>query len=98
MKRPPGIAVVGCGYWGKNLVRNFHQLRALRAVCETHAEARDFAASLAGGVKIWDSLEPALDSRKFRESFLPLRQRHTFHWRFNAWQRGKMCSWKNRWP
>ena len=20
------VAVVGCGYWGKNLVRNFHQL------------------------------------------------------------------------
>ncbi|MBI4169134.1 MAG: Gfo/Idh/MocA family oxidoreductase [Acidobacteria bacterium] len=29
------IAVVGCGYWGKNLVRNFHELGALRAVCDT---------------------------------------------------------------
>jgi UDP-2-acetamido-3-amino-2,3-dideoxy-glucuronate N-acetyltransferase len=27
------IAVVGCGYWGKNLVRNFVQLEALRWVC-----------------------------------------------------------------
>ena len=28
------IAVVGCGYWGKNLVRNFYELGALRSVCE----------------------------------------------------------------
>jgi len=25
---------VGCGYWGRNLVRNFHQLGALAAVCD----------------------------------------------------------------
>jgi UDP-2-acetamido-3-amino-2,3-dideoxy-glucuronate N-acetyltransferase len=29
------VAVVGCGYWGKNLVRVFHALRALHMVCET---------------------------------------------------------------
>ena len=28
------IAVVGCGYWGKNLVRNFSELGALRTVCD----------------------------------------------------------------
>jgi predicted dehydrogenase len=28
------IAVVGCGYWGKNLVRNFGELGALRAICD----------------------------------------------------------------
>lgn len=30
----PRVAVVGSGYWGKNLVRNFHQLGALEAVCD----------------------------------------------------------------
>ena len=34
----PGIAVVGSGYWGKNLVRNFHSLGVLRAVCDTQPE------------------------------------------------------------
>lgn len=29
-----GVAVVGAGYWGKNLVRVFHELGALRAVCD----------------------------------------------------------------
>ena len=28
------IAVVGCGHWGKNLVRNFNDLGVLFAVCD----------------------------------------------------------------
>ncbi len=28
------IAVVGCGYWGKNLVRNLAELGVLRAICD----------------------------------------------------------------
>ena len=28
------IAVIGCGHWGKNLVRNFSELGALAAVCD----------------------------------------------------------------
>lgn len=30
------IAVIGSGYWGKNLVRNFHQLGALHTVCDSN--------------------------------------------------------------
>lgn len=32
------IAVVGCGHWGKNLVRNFAELGALLAVCDPNYE------------------------------------------------------------
>ncbi len=32
------IAVIGAGYWGKNLVRNFHDLGALHTVCDADAE------------------------------------------------------------
>ncbi len=28
------VGVVGCGYWGRNLVRNFHDLGVLVAVCD----------------------------------------------------------------
>jgi len=28
------VAVVGAGYWGKNLVRNFHELGVLRLICD----------------------------------------------------------------
>jgi predicted dehydrogenase/acetyltransferase-like isoleucine patch superfamily enzyme len=30
----PRLAVAGCGYWGRNLVRNFHSLGSLVAVCD----------------------------------------------------------------
>ena len=32
------VAVVGAGYWGKNLVRNFHDLNALGTVCDSDQE------------------------------------------------------------
>jgi len=35
MQRKPRIAVVGAGYWGKNLVRNYHELGALACVVDT---------------------------------------------------------------
>ncbi len=31
---PPFVAVIGAGYWGKNLVRNYHRLGALKLVCD----------------------------------------------------------------
>ena len=32
----PNVAVIGSGYWGKNLVRNYHELNALRLICDTN--------------------------------------------------------------
>ncbi len=34
----PKVAVIGSGYWGKNLVRNFHELSALACVCDSREE------------------------------------------------------------
>lgn len=31
----PSVAVIGCGYWGKNLIRDFHRLGALVAVSDS---------------------------------------------------------------
>lgn len=33
------ISVVGTGYWGKNLVRNFAKLGALAGICDSHHES-----------------------------------------------------------
>jgi len=35
------IAVVGSGYWGKNLVRNFNDLGALNAICDKDSSVLD---------------------------------------------------------
>jgi UDP-2-acetamido-3-amino-2,3-dideoxy-glucuronate N-acetyltransferase len=37
----PTIAVIGTGYWGKNLVRNFHNLGALHTVCDVNPDTLD---------------------------------------------------------
>ena len=39
----PKIAVIGNGYWGKNLVRNFHALGVLKYVCDSRSEAQQEA-------------------------------------------------------
>jgi UDP-2-acetamido-3-amino-2,3-dideoxy-glucuronate N-acetyltransferase len=42
------IAVVGSGYWGRNLVRNFHQLGALQVVCDAREEPMQEARAQYG--------------------------------------------------
>jgi UDP-2-acetamido-3-amino-2,3-dideoxy-glucuronate N-acetyltransferase len=42
----PRVGVVGCGAWGKNLVRNFHALGALSVVCDASPAALEEAARL----------------------------------------------------
>ena len=39
------IAVIGCGHWGKNLVRNFAELGALAAVCDPNESLAEMYAS-----------------------------------------------------
>jgi len=42
----PKVTVIGCGHWGKNLVRNFHQLGALAGVCDADQDkAGEIAAT-----------------------------------------------------
>jgi len=40
------IAVIGCGYWGKNLVRNFAELGALHTICDTDPQTLERIARL----------------------------------------------------
>lgn len=53
----PRVAVIGCGYWGKNLVRNFQDLGALAAIVDLSSQARGTAASIAPGVPIYEDLD-----------------------------------------
>ncbi|UVT16981.1 MAG: Gfo/Idh/MocA family oxidoreductase [Nitrospira sp.] len=46
------VAVVGAGYWGKNLVRNFFCLNALGAICDSEAERLESFKELYPGVKL----------------------------------------------
>lgn len=37
----PHVAVIGAGYWGKNLVRNFYQLGVLKTICDGAKHIRE---------------------------------------------------------
>jgi len=37
-KNATSIAVIGSGYWGKNLVRNFHQIGVLKLICDKNED------------------------------------------------------------
>ncbi len=55
------IAVIGCGYWGKNLVRNFNQLSVLQTVCDLTPQGRATAAELAPQAKIVAAIGEAVN-------------------------------------
>jgi UDP-2-acetamido-3-amino-2,3-dideoxy-glucuronate N-acetyltransferase len=56
----PQIALVGCGYWGKNLCRNFHALGALSAVVDVTERGQATARSIAPDTQIPDRLDVVL--------------------------------------
>ena len=56
----PPVAVVGCGYWGRNLVRAFNRLHALDSVFDAMPLGRATAADLVPDVPVYDSLEQIL--------------------------------------
>jgi len=56
----PKIAVIGCGHWGQNLVRVFHSLDALHAICESSPDRVVVANTLAPGIPILTDFESAL--------------------------------------
>ncbi len=58
----PRLAVMGCGYWGRNLVRNFHALGALGMVCDPAASGREAAGQLAPGVAVTSTFEEAISN------------------------------------
>ncbi len=56
----PAVAVVGAGYWGKNLVRNFAQMQALRTICDAGQSTLQTQAALYPGVRTTTRLEDVL--------------------------------------
>ena len=58
--RPNAIAVTGSGYWGKNLVRNFHRLGALAAVCDKNPAVLSETQSQYPGVEVVQSFSDLL--------------------------------------
>jgi UDP-2-acetamido-3-amino-2,3-dideoxy-glucuronate N-acetyltransferase len=54
------VACIGAGYWGKNLVRNFHALGALACICETDPDRSAEMAAAYPGVSLTGSVGEVL--------------------------------------
>lgn len=61
-RQKPSVAVIGCGYWGRHLVRNFSQLGALSLVCDATEAGRAVAAELAPNTPLANQLADVIQS------------------------------------
>jgi UDP-2-acetamido-3-amino-2,3-dideoxy-glucuronate N-acetyltransferase len=55
-----GVAVIGAGSWGQNLVRSFHELGALVAICEVDPARRESLAARYPTVRTASDVEAVL--------------------------------------
>lgn len=58
----PRVAVVGCGHWGRHLVRNFHSLGHLAMVCDRHRAALDRLAEQFPGILLTPDLDDVVNN------------------------------------
>src|SRR5579884_1208566 len=56
----PRVCVVGAGYWGKNLIRNFGEIGSLGAVCDVNRRALEDFSLRYPHIRIYDSLAQVL--------------------------------------
>lgn len=56
------IAVIGAGYWGKNLVRNFQQLGVLHTVCDASESGQATARQLAPEAQLETDYQAVLNN------------------------------------
>ena len=57
------IGLAGCGYWGKNIARNLHQMGLLGAVCDPSAKVLESVPKLYPGAVATKSLSDLLTSK-----------------------------------
>ncbi|MBK5256055.1 MAG: Gfo/Idh/MocA family oxidoreductase [Vicinamibacteria bacterium] len=58
------IGLVGCGYWGKNIARNLHQMGLLGAVCDPSTKILDGVPKLYPGALATKALDDLLKSKE----------------------------------
>jgi len=59
------ICVVGAGYWGKNHIRNLHELGALGGIIEENEELLEHFSEKYPNATTYQNLDDALDNNEF---------------------------------
>jgi UDP-2-acetamido-3-amino-2,3-dideoxy-glucuronate N-acetyltransferase len=60
------IAIIGAGYWGKNLVRNFSQLGVLKTICDGEAQVCQQMNDFYPGITVTDDFNVILADEDIR--------------------------------
>jgi len=58
------LAVIGCGYWGENLARNFHSLGSLYAICDVDGDRLKSFIEKYSKAKSYASIKELLEDSK----------------------------------
>ncbi len=58
------IAVIGGGYWGKNLIRNFNELQSLHTICDPCSAVLEKMSVAYPGVKLTEDFQDVLLDRE----------------------------------
>ena len=71
------LALIGAGYWGRNLARNFHELGALAMVCDASDEVLAAQSAACPGIRVTKSVEDVMsDARITRVAIAAPAARH----------------------
>jgi UDP-2-acetamido-3-amino-2,3-dideoxy-glucuronate N-acetyltransferase len=83
------VAVVGSGYWGKNLVRNFNELGALHTICDNNPETLRCFKEKYPDKEFQTSLEVVLQNPDIDAVVIATPAETHFHLAKSALQAGK---------
>lgn len=83
------IAVIGAGYWGKNLVRNYFELGALHTVCDSRSEVLSAMQKNFPDVKFSLKFEDVLADNTVKAVVIALPAESHYEFSANALRAGK---------
>lgn len=83
------IAVIGIGYWGKNLVRNYHNLGVLKSICDINTDLTAEFKKKYPDVEITSNYEDVLNDSAISGVVIALPAEFHFEYAEKALLRGK---------
>lgn len=83
------IAVIGAGYWGKNLVRNMFELGALDTVCDVNESLLDKHAEQYPGINVTTNFKSVLENPAIQQVVIATPGHAHFHLAKQALEAGK---------
>ena len=85
----PSVAVLGYGYWGKNLARNLHEMGVLKPVCDPSGKARERFQEQISSVAVEASMDNVFQDPNLKAIVLATPAERHFRLAAEAMRNGK---------